>query len=86
MSPFAHTGAIQYYQKQLSKIDWSDYDVKGAAADIVLQGKTGKSIGRVKEEPSVSNTALAVGVLGSAALMGGYLLRTNGYLSRIKAR
>ncbi|KAF2100775.1 FAD/NAD(P)-binding domain-containing protein [Rhizodiscina lignyota] len=79
-------GSVVEYQTQLSKIAWSDYDVKGAAAEVVLKGKKEKKIGRVVEETMVSNMALATGVLGAVAVVGGCLLHANGYLRRFQRR
>lgn len=61
------------YQKELSHVDWSEFDVSGAAK-VTQNGNSKKHIGRVREESYVSASQLtslgiAGAVLGSAALV-----------------
>jgi cation diffusion facilitator CzcD-associated flavoprotein CzcO len=76
------SGTVIEYQEMLSRVDWNDFDVTsvkradnveaekhGVKASKVVFG-TGKStskIGRVHEEPLVSNMTLVLGVMGAIA-------------------
>ena len=74
------------YQNQLSKVDYDDYEAEGSGASIV-RDKPKLNIGRVQEESSVSDrTLLALGVVSTAAIVGGFLMRNSKYLSSIRVR
>ncbi|KAJ9635576.1 hypothetical protein H2204_005750 [Knufia peltigerae] len=66
------SGTAVDYQKNLSSIDWADYDAYGSAGyDIEVLKSTNKvtKIGRVVEETRLSRTALGVVLLGAVGLM-----------------
>lgn len=74
------------YQNMLATVNYEDYDAEGSGTADVKRKKALK-IGRVQEESSVSDrTILALGVMGTAAVVGGFLLRNSKYLSSIRAR
>ncbi|OKP14314.1 Baeyer-Villiger monooxygenase [Penicillium subrubescens] len=66
------SGTVVDYQKNLSKVQWEDYIVKGSGSDLV-KNKRATQLGRVHEEPYFSNTSLLAGAAGVLAL-GGYLI------------
>ncbi|ETN37694.1 uncharacterized protein HMPREF1541_07317 [Cyphellophora europaea CBS 101466] len=69
------------YQKILSKIDWSDYDLEGSGAEKLKGDKAGsKQLGRVVEETVVSYQTMGLTALGIAAVGVGALLRNSGRL------
>lgn len=76
--------SVMEYQNLLSKIDWSDFDLKGTATEVKRKGDQ-KKVGRVHEEVVLSNTAI-LGALGTVAVAGGLLLRSMGVLSKLKVR
>lgn len=64
------SGTVIEYQDMLSKLDWKDYEASGNGSNIVWnKGKT--NLGRVHEETTISNTTIALSVLGAAAVTGG---------------
>ncbi|UPK95927.1 hypothetical protein LCI18_006862 [Fusarium solani-melongenae] len=68
------------YQKTLSRIDWSDYEIKGDAETLqVLKGES--YIGRVVEETIVGARTLIAGAVFSAVAAGGLLLQARGRLA-----
>jgi hypothetical protein len=74
------------YQNMLATVDYEDYDAEGSGTEIVKR-KPQLKIGRVKEETSVSDkTILALGVVSTAAVVGGFFLRNSKYLTSIRAR
>jgi hypothetical protein len=74
------------YQKQLSQVEYDNYDTTGSGVSIV-RDKPKLKIGRVQEETSVSDkTLLALGVVSTAAVVGGWFLRNSRYLERIRVR
>lgn len=80
------SGTVIEYQEMLSKVHFDDYVVEGSASESV-QAKKVANVGRVVEETQVSDRTLAVvGVLSTAALVGGWVLRNSRYLSSIRAR
>jgi hypothetical protein len=71
---------------QFSKVEYDNYDTEGSGSAIVRDKPTLK-IGRVQEESSVSDrTLMALGVVSTAAVVGGWFLRNSKYLERIRAR
>ena len=66
------SGTVVDYQKELSKVQWEDYIARGSGSYLVKNKKT-TWIGRVHEEPYISNTSLLAGVAGLLA-MGGYFV------------
>ncbi|EXJ89692.1 hypothetical protein A1O3_02759 [Capronia epimyces CBS 606.96] len=67
------------YQKLLSKLDWSDYDLSGAGAERVANKHT-TYIGRVVEETRISYQTIALTALSLAAVGAGVALRHAGRL------
>lgn len=67
-------------------MEYDNYDAAGSGSAIVRDKPTLK-IGRVREETSVSDrTLMALGVLSTAAVVGGWFLRNSKYLERIRVR
>lgn len=62
------------YQKLLSKVDWSDFDVSGSGADRLGEGAVTR-IGRVVEESLVSYQTMGLTALGIAAAGAAVALR-----------
>lgn len=80
------SGTVVEYQEMLSKVNYDDYEAAGSGRKIV-QAKRTHSVGRVHEETVVSNTALmALGVVSTAAVLGGFLMRNSKYLNQLRAR
>lgn len=80
------SGTVVEYQEMLSKVNYIDYEADGSGKTIV-QEKPERNVGRVREESQVSDrTLMALGVLSTAALVGGFLMRNSRYLSSIRAR
>lgn len=74
------SGTVIEYQKTLSRIDWSDYDIKGDAETLhVPKGES--YIGRVVEETVVGARTLIVCAVLSAVAAGGLLLQSRGRLA-----
>jgi len=67
------------YQKLMSNVDWSDYDLSGSAAGMVASKKQ-THIGRVVEESQVSYQTMALTALSVAAVGAGVALRRTGRL------
>ncbi|KAH7080859.1 cyclohexanone monooxygenase [Paraphoma chrysanthemicola] len=67
------------YQKILSQVEWSDYDVTGTGADELNTSKITK-LGRVVEEPLLSDATLGLTILSAAALVAGITYRYAGRL------
>lgn len=66
------SGTVVDYQKNLSQVQWEDYIARGSGSDLV-KNKKPTQLGRVHEEPYLSNTSLLAGAAGLVAL-GGYLV------------
>jgi hypothetical protein len=80
------SGTVVEYQKNLSKVDFSDFEADGSGKSLV-EVKPVVKVGRVVEETQVSDrTLMALGLLSSAAVVGGFLLRNSRYLSSIRVR
>ncbi|KAK4561765.1 hypothetical protein LTR86_004444 [Recurvomyces mirabilis] len=84
------SGTVVEYQEILSKVDYNDYIAEGSGKAIVERQKSLK-VGRVVEETQVSDKALlALGLVSTAAVVGGFLLRNSKhltpYLNSIKLR
>ncbi|KAK3676199.1 hypothetical protein LTR78_003949 [Recurvomyces mirabilis] len=84
------SGTVVEYQEILSKVDYEDYIAEGSGKTIVERQKSLK-IGRVVEETQMSDrTLLALGLVSTAAVVGGFLLRNSKhltpYLNSIKLR
>ncbi|KAK5714359.1 hypothetical protein LTR17_017215 [Elasticomyces elasticus] len=80
------SGTVVEYQKLLEKVNYDDYEAEGSGASIVKKQKS-HTVGRVVEETQVSDTALvALGLLSTAAVVGGFLLRNSRYLSALRVR
>ncbi|KAJ5457028.1 hypothetical protein N7530_012302 [Penicillium desertorum] len=68
------------YQKVLSRVDWSDYDVAGTGADELKSSKI-TTVGRVVEESVVSDATIGLIVLSAVTVLAGILYRNTGRLS-----
>ncbi|KAK1815078.1 hypothetical protein LTR12_010502 [Friedmanniomyces endolithicus] len=80
------SGTVVEYQQMLSQVDYDDYDAEGSGAAIVREKRT-HTVGRVVEESQVSDTTLVVmGLLSTAALVGGFLMRNPRYLRGLRVR
>lgn len=74
------------YQKMLENVEFDDYEVEGSGAELAKQKKR-KHVGRAKEETSVSDrTLMLLGVLSTAAVAGGWLMRNSRYLQSLRVR
>lgn len=70
----------------MENVQFSDYEANGSGKDLVKEKKS-VNVGRVKEESSVSDTALVVmGAVSTAAIVGGWLLRNSNHLPSIRIR
>ena len=84
------SGTVVEYQEILSKVDYNDYIAEGKGKGILERQKSLK-LGRVVEETQVGDkTLLALGLVSTAAVVGGFLLRNSKhltpYLNSIKLR
>ncbi len=80
------SGTVVEYQQMLSRVNYDDYDAEGSGAAIVRE-KRSHTVGRVVEESQVSDTTLVVmGLLSTAAVVGGFLFRNPRYLSGLRVR
>ncbi|KAK0931594.1 hypothetical protein LTR29_016319 [Friedmanniomyces endolithicus] len=80
------SGTVVEYQQMLSKVDYEDYDTEGSGAAIVRE-KRSHTVGRVVEESQVSDTTFVVmGLLSTAAVVGGFLFRNPRYLRGLRVR
>jgi hypothetical protein len=70
------SGTVVDYQKMLSKVDWSDYDLSGNGAEGLAEGKTTK-VGRVVEETMVSYRTMGLTAVSVLAVAGGLALRNS---------
>ena len=70
------SGTVVDYQKMLSKVDWSDYDLSGNGAEGLEEGKT-TSIGRVVEETMVSYRTMGFTAVSLLAVAGGLAWRNS---------
>ena len=70
------SGTVVEYQKMLSKVDWSDYDLSGNGAEGLGEGKTTK-IGRVVEETTVSYRTMGITAASMLAVVGAVALRNS---------
>ena len=73
------SGTVIDYQKMLSKVDWSDYDLSGNGAEGLSEGQT-TTIGRVVEETTVSYRTMGFTAVSLLAMAGGLALRNSGRL------
>ncbi len=73
------SGTVIDYQKMVSKVDWSDYNLSGNGAEGLGEGKTTK-VGRVVEETMVSYRTMGLTALSVLAVAGGFALRNSGRL------
>lgn len=73
------SGTVVEYQKMLSKVDWSDYNLSGNGAEGLGEGKT-TQIGRVVEETVVSYRTMGLTAVSLLAVAGGLALRNSGRL------
>ncbi|OQV04786.1 hypothetical protein CLAIMM_09618 [Cladophialophora immunda] len=67
------------YQKLLSNVDWSDYELSGSSADKVAKQRP-THIGRVVEESQISYQTMGLTALSLAAVGVGVALRHTGRL------
>ncbi|KAL2429410.1 FAD-binding monooxygenase ktnD [Exophiala dermatitidis] len=67
------------YQKLLSQVDWSDYDLSGTDAERLAK-KHSTYLGRVVEETKVSYPTMALTALSLATVGAGVFLRNTGRL------
>ncbi|KAL1609978.1 hypothetical protein SLS60_001643 [Paraconiothyrium brasiliense] len=67
------------YQKMVQDVSFEDYVVDGSGKHEMEKGKT-IHVGRVKEESTVGDKTLLIGVVSTAALLGGWVLRNSRYL------
>ncbi|KAK4624563.1 FAD-binding monooxygenase ktnD [Fulvia fulva] len=73
------------YQKMVEDVKFEEYTVEGDGKEEVQRKQI--HVGRVKEETAVSDRALMVmGALGTAALVGGWVLRNTRYLQSVRVR
>lgn len=80
------SGTVVEYQKLLSKVVYADYEAEGSGKDLV-QKQEKHEVGRVVEETLVSDSALvALGLLSTVAVVGGFLMRNTKYLNALTAR
>ncbi|RAL04245.1 flavin-containing monooxygenase [Aspergillus ibericus CBS 121593] len=68
-------GSAVEYQKEMSRLQWTDYLVEGSGAKVV-EKKKAVYIGRVQEELPVSTATLVLGLVLAA---GGWYLRRTGW-------
>lgn len=61
------SGSAIDYQKLLSKLDWSDFELEGYGADSIASKRL--NIGRVREETLFGLRSLAVSTIGTLALV-----------------
>lgn len=66
------SGTVVEYQQYLSQVQWKDYIAKGSGSHLV-KNKGPTQIGRVHEEPYLSNTSLLAGA-ASLLAVGGYIV------------
>ncbi|OOQ90466.1 flavin-binding monooxygenase [Penicillium brasilianum] len=66
------SGTVVEYQQYLSQVQWEDYIAKGSGSHLV-KNKRPTQIGRVHEEPYLSNTSLLAGA-ASILAVGGYIV------------
>jgi hypothetical protein len=73
------------YQKLVENVNLDDFVVEGSGKEVVSNKKQ-IHVGRVREESLVSDKTLTLlGAVSTAAVVGGWLMRT-GYLQRVMAR
>ncbi|KAH6986628.1 cyclohexanone monooxygenase [Ilyonectria destructans] len=70
------SGTVVEYQKMMSKVDWSDFEVMGKTQGRLPTGV--KHIGRVVEEALVEPRALIAGATLGVLTAGGFLFRNRG--------
>lgn len=70
------SGTVIDYQKMLSSVHWSDFDVAGSGAQV-LRSQKDAYVGRAVEEPHInpSMVAFVVGATGVLAAAGTFLAR-----------
>jgi len=73
------------YQKLLSNVDWSDYDLSGSTADKVA-GQNSTYIGRVVEESQVSYRTMGWTALSTVAALGVALALRHRQMGRLLFR
>lgn len=66
------SGTVIEYQKKLSQVQWEDYIATGSGSHL-FKNKNPTRIGRVHEEPYLSNTSLLAG-MASLLAVGGYIV------------
>jgi hypothetical protein len=70
----------------LSDVKYDEYEAEGSGVDIVRQ-KLREHVGRVVEESQTTERVLlGLGILSTAALVGGYVLRNSLYLSALRIK
>jgi len=80
------SGTVVEFQKMLSDVHYDDFIAEGSGRDLV-KDKPVHTVGRVHEETQVSDRMLVVmGVLSTAALVGGFLMRNSRYLGGLRVR
>lgn len=80
------SGTVVDYQKNLSKVDWEDYEVEGSGSGVLL-GKKETKLGRVVEESRVSDATLGVLAAASIALAAaGWVARNSRYMPGLRIR
>ncbi|EME45127.1 hypothetical protein DOTSEDRAFT_70988 [Dothistroma septosporum NZE10] len=79
------SGTVVEYQKMVEDVKLEEYIIEGSGENGI--SKKTIHVGRVKEETSVSDTTLMVmGALGTAVVVGGWVLRNSRYLQSVRAR
>jgi hypothetical protein len=74
------SGTVIDYQKMVSKVDWSDYDISSdGAGPLAETGKTTR-IGRVVEETTVSYRTMGLTAVSILVVAAGLALRNSGRL------
>ena len=71
------SGTVVDYQKMLSKVDWSGYDLSENGAEGLDEGKT-TWIGRVVEETMISYRTMGLTAGSLLTVAGGFALRNSG--------
>ena len=74
------SGTVVQFQKMLSNVDWSDFDLAGSGAEGLQDEGRVTKIGRVVEESTVSYRTMGLTAASLAAVGVGVMLRATGRL------
>lgn len=80
-------GTVVQYQQIVETVKYAeDFEVEGSGKEFV-ERQNKLHVGRVREETNVTDMAVfAAGVLGTVALVGGFVLRNSRYLQNMGVR